>query len=169
MSRGVCTLFGSSHDPALAMPAAPHAEAPLVCHKCGQPAKLQCPKCLELGLEKDLAAFCSQQCFAVRGVHGAGGRRWLSLLPRCPCPSTHRCQAVSIEFMCLSVAPYFQASWAEHKKLHRPGPDGWHYATRRGMGRSLTMPEFKYTGDLRPERIGPTRPVCRRHFGGVFA
>lgn len=63
----------------------------------------------------------------------------------------------------------FQASWAEHKKLHRPGPDGWHYATRRGMGRSLTMPEFKYTGDLRPERIGPTRPVCRGYFGCISA
>lgn len=52
-----------------------------------------------------------------------------------------------------------QASWVDHKRLHRPGPDGWHYATRRGAGRSLTMPDFNWTGPLRPWRIGPMRSV----------
>ncbi|KFM24263.1 Methionine aminopeptidase 1A [Auxenochlorella protothecoides] len=87
----------------------------LKCFKCQKPAKLQCPKCLELDLERDHAAFCSQQCFA--------------------------------------------ASWVDHKRLHRPGPDGWHYATRRGAGRSLTMPDFNWTGPLRPWRISPMRSI----------
>jgi methionyl aminopeptidase len=69
-----------------------------------------------LNLERDLAAFCSQDCF--------------------------------------------KASWAEHKKLHKPSTsEGWHYCTRRGQGRSLNIPEFKWTGDLRPARIGPMRHV----------
>lgn len=70
---------------------------------------------LELNLERDLAAFCSQDCF--------------------------------------------KASWAEHKKLHKPSIEGWHYCTRRGQGRALNMPDFKWTGDLRPARIGPMRHV----------
>jgi methionyl aminopeptidase len=74
------------------------------------------PASLELGLEKDLAAFCSQECF--------------------------------------------KGSWTEHKKLHKPSAiEGWHYCTRRGQGRSLNMPDFKWTGDLRPARIGPMRPI----------
>ncbi|EFN52273.1 hypothetical protein CHLNCDRAFT_54612 [Chlorella variabilis] len=88
----------------------------LSCATCQQPAKLQCPRCLELSLEKDLAAFCSQECF--------------------------------------------KASWAEHKKLHKPSAtEGWHYCTRRGQGRSLNMPDFKWTGELRPARIGPMRQI----------
>lgn len=52
-----------------------------------------------------------------------------------------------------------QEGWAEHKRLHKPSLDGWHYCTRRGQGRALNMPEFKWTGSLRPARIGPMRPV----------
>ena len=37
----------------------------LRCVRCDEPAKLQCPRCLELKLERDLAAFCSQDCFKV--------------------------------------------------------------------------------------------------------
>ena len=89
---------------------------------CGHP--LARPRSLELNLERDLAAFCSQECF--------------------------------------------KGSWAEHKKLHKPSAvDGWHYCTRRGQGRSLNMPDFKWTGDLRPARIGPMRPVSRREAAAV--
>ena len=34
--------------------------------RCQKAAKLQCPKCLELGLPKQPSAFCSQDCFKVR-------------------------------------------------------------------------------------------------------
>lgn len=91
------------------------SEAALSCVRCQKPATLQCPKCLELHLERDLAAYCSQDCF--------------------------------------------KESWAEHKKLHKPSINGWHYCTRRGQGRSLNMPEFKWTGSLRPARIGPMREI----------
>lgn len=36
------------------------------CQECQQPAKLQCPKCLELKLEQEFSTFCSQDCFKVR-------------------------------------------------------------------------------------------------------
>jgi len=86
------------------------------CVTCSRPAKLQCPRCLELCLEKDLASFCSQECF--------------------------------------------KTSWTEHKRLHKPSAtEGWHYCTHRGVGRSLVMPEFKWTGNLRPWRISPMRPI----------
>ena len=85
------------------------------CARCEKPAKLQCPKCLELNLEQDFSAFCSQECF--------------------------------------------KEGWAQHKQLHKPSINGWHYCTRRGEGRALMMPEFKWTGTLRPYRIGPYRPV----------
>ena len=35
------------------------------CARCGEPAKLQCPKCLEYGLPKQPSCFCSQDCFKV--------------------------------------------------------------------------------------------------------
>lgn len=31
--------------------------------------------------------------------------------------------------------------------------------TKRGLGRSLTLPPFSYTGSLRPDRVGPPRAV----------
>ena len=37
----------------------------LHCGRCQKAAKLQCPKCLELGLPKQPSAFCSQDCFKV--------------------------------------------------------------------------------------------------------
>lgn len=39
---------------------------PQLCgHRCGAPAKLQCPKCLSQGLPKEGSVFCSQDCFKV--------------------------------------------------------------------------------------------------------
>eukprot|EP00258_Populus_trichocarpa_P023984 XP_024440003.1 methionine aminopeptidase 1A [Populus trichocarpa] len=35
----------------------------LSCARCGKPAHLQCPKCIELKLPREPAAFCSQDCF----------------------------------------------------------------------------------------------------------
>ena len=49
-------------EPGLALP----------CVRCSKPATLQCPKCLELKLERDLAAYCSQECFKVRGARRGG-------------------------------------------------------------------------------------------------
>ncbi|GAY41945.1 hypothetical protein CUMW_063250 [Citrus unshiu] len=35
----------------------------LSCVRCGKPAHLQCPKCMELKLPREGAAFCTQDCF----------------------------------------------------------------------------------------------------------
>ncbi|KAK1558820.1 hypothetical protein Q3G72_007077 [Acer saccharum] len=35
----------------------------LSCVQCGKPAHLQCPKCMELKLPREGAAFCTQDCF----------------------------------------------------------------------------------------------------------
>ncbi|XP_047093590.1 methionine aminopeptidase 1A-like [Lolium rigidum] len=37
--------------------------SPLDCARCGKPASLQCPKCAQLKLPREAAAFCSQDCF----------------------------------------------------------------------------------------------------------
>ncbi|URD78786.1 Removes the N-terminal methionine from nascent proteins (By similarity) [Musa troglodytarum] len=39
------------------------AESALSCSRCGKPAYLQCPKCVELKLPREGAAFCTQDCF----------------------------------------------------------------------------------------------------------
>ena len=89
--------------------------ANIKCARCEKPASLQCPRCLELDLEREFSAFCSQDCF--------------------------------------------KEAWAQHKLLHKPTINGWHYCMQRGRSRSLTMPSFKWTGTLRPHRIGPYRQV----------
>jgi len=47
--------------------------------------------------------------------------------------------------------------WQEHKKIHRPGPHAWHYVAKRGAARNVGRPSFKWTGSLRPHRVGPDR------------
>ncbi|KAM7508769.1 hypothetical protein LguiA_019222 [Lonicera macranthoides] len=39
------------------------AESTLYCARCAKPAHLQCPKCVELKLPRESAAFCTQDCF----------------------------------------------------------------------------------------------------------
>ena len=43
-------------------------ELPVLC-RCNKAAKLQCPKCLELGLPKHPSAFCSQDCFKACSIN----------------------------------------------------------------------------------------------------
>lgn len=114
------------------------------CAKCQKPATLQCPRCIELKLEKEFAAFCSQECFkaSIESCIVCLYRDWLHGPSHCRASFT------------------LQDAWAEHKQAHKPSINGWHYCTRRGQGRALNMPDFKWTGNLRPYRIGPMRPVC---------
>lgn len=39
--------------------------------------------------------------------------------------------------------------------------EAWLYCTKRGRARSDVMPEFNWTGPLRPYRISTRRPVSR--------
>ncbi|KAG1666784.1 hypothetical protein FOA52_004620 [Chlamydomonas sp. UWO 241] len=87
----------------------------LPCVRCAAPAKLQCPKCIQLGLSRPASVFCTQECF--------------------------------------------KAAWSEHKSCHKPPQDAWLYCTKRGKSRSAQMPEFAWTGPLRPSPISPMRPI----------
>eukprot|EP00210_Caulerpa_lentillifera_P005593 g5350.t1 len=50
----------------------------------------------------------------------------------------------------------FKSAWAEHRKIHKTT---WQYVTNRGRDRQTNEPSFLWTGDLRPERVGPYRKV----------
>lgn len=60
-----------------------------------------------------------------------------------PCPSQHA----------------LQKAWGAHKKIHSPALDSWMFCVKRGKGRSTVMPDFAWTGELRPMRISPARTV----------
>eukprot|EP00803_Ostreobium_quekettii_P010502 evm.model.scf_63.11 EVM.evm.TU.scf_63.11 scf_63:93597-94787(+) len=49
-----------------------------------------------------------------------------------------------------------QAGWSEHKKVHQTS-GAWLYCRRRGQDFSPQFPDFKWTGPLRPDRVGPPR------------
>ena len=66
----------------------------------------------------------------------------------------------------------FAAAWPEHKKAHKAAapaapprdraegyPAGWLFCLDRGNRRALAMPNFGWTGLLRPFPISPRRPV----------
>eukprot|EP01023_Acetabularia_acetabulum_P023141 TRINITY_DN22713_c1_g1_i1.p1 TRINITY_DN22713_c1_g1~~TRINITY_DN22713_c1_g1_i1.p1 ORF type:complete len:388 (-),score=59.70 TRINITY_DN22713_c1_g1_i1:697-1860(-) len=53
----------------------------------------------------------------------------------------------------------FQQSWQKHKKLHKVSSDSWMYVSNRGKGRENLPPKFQWTGDLRPDRVGPRQVV----------
>ena len=87
--------------------------------RCGEQSRLQCPKCLELGIPKGVSVFCSQECF--------------------------------------------KAGWAEHKSLHKPTDDSYMYVLQAGRMRSLHMPQWDWTGSLRPYRCGAKRSRTLNH------
>ncbi|CAL1411862.1 unnamed protein product [Linum trigynum] len=103
----------------------------LSCAQCGKPAQLQCPKCVELKLPREAASFCTQDCF--------------------------------------------KASWSTHKSVHLKAklssigtgtddvksnlPEGWLYCLRKGQGRTSKLPQFDWTGALRPYPISPKRAI----------
>lgn len=131
--------------------------AHLACARCQKPATLQCPRCLELDLEKEFAAFCSQECFKASPV---------ALVYYTVKGSVHIAYDAELNLLVCDL----QEAWAEHKQLHKPSVTGWHYCIRKGQGRALNRPDFKWTGPLRPHRIGPYRPVgCRESCTGVAA
>ncbi|CAL8464040.1 g3575 [Coccomyxa elongata] len=57
------------------------------CARCQMTAKLQCPKCLELGLPKQPSVFCSQDCFKTawadhKHAHKPGPHTWAFVTQR---------------------------------------------------------------------------------------
>ncbi|GER31227.1 methionine aminopeptidase [Striga asiatica] len=105
----------------------------LSCAKCGKPAHLQCPKCVELKLPREGAAFCSQECFK---------ESW----------SSHK--SVHVKAKISSSPP-------ENPGEQNSGSpnDGWLYCLRKGQARTPNLPHFDWTGSLRPYPISKRRPV----------
>ncbi|KAL6494086.1 Microtubule-associated protein 1A [Orobanche gracilis] len=105
----------------------------LSCAKCGKPAHLQCPKCVELKLPREDAAFCSQDCFRAS---------W----------SSHK--SIHLKAKLLSPTP----ENPREQNLGLPN-DGWLYCLRKGQSRTLKIPHFDWTGTLRPYPISKRRSV----------
>ncbi|CAN1296539.1 Methionine aminopeptidase 1A [Linum perenne] len=104
----------------------------LTCSKCSKPANLQCPKCVELKLPREGAAFCTQDCFKAS---------W----------SSHKSVHLKAK---LSTTG---AGTLDNTKSNLP--DGWRYCLRKGQSRSAQPPHFDWTGPLRPFPISPNRIV----------
>jgi hypothetical protein len=66
-------------------------------------------------------------------------------------------------FVLLYLCCCVQLAWPDHKSVHKQAAAAaaaaWLYCTKRGKGRSALMPNFDWTGPLRPAPIGPPRQV----------
>jgi hypothetical protein len=94
------------------------------------------------------------------GQAAASQEAYIHTLPLCACPflphTAHWCVLL-------------QLAWPDHKSVHKQASAAaaaWLYCTKRGKGRSATMPNFDWTGPLRPAPIGPSRQVGDLGGGG---
>ncbi|KAK9832038.1 hypothetical protein WJX81_000819 [Elliptochloris bilobata] len=121
------------------------ASSELPCARCGKPAKLQCPKCLEMQLPKQPSVFCSQDCFKQawpehRRVHKPGPDSWLFC--------TKRGQARS------ATMPYFK--WTGPLRPTTISP-------RRPVPAGIPLPDYAETAnptselENKQQRIVPIR------------
>lgn len=74
----------------------------------------------------------------------------------------HACHACARTCLASAPLPFSslpQLAWPEHKKAHSPPDDAWLFCIKRGRARSEAMPDFEWTGPLRPYKISPRRQV----------
>ncbi|GAB4844348.1 Microtubule-associated protein 1A [Ancistrocladus abbreviatus] len=109
------------------------AESTFSCARCGKPAHLQCPKCVELKLPREGAAFCSQDCFK---------ESW----------SSHK--SVHLKAKASSVE-----TGVTNNKNAETTIDGWLYCMKKGQARVSKLPHFDWPGTLRPYPISSYRTV----------
>ncbi len=110
-------------------------------------------------LQLQLASWRARELPAARGhtraraaaqrAAGAGSTRRPAHLAR-PAPLTARGRR---------PARPAQQAWGAHKSVHKAGAGEWAFCTRRGRSRSANMPDFDWTGPLRPFKISPRRQV----------
>ncbi|EXB76238.1 Methionine aminopeptidase 1A [Morus notabilis] len=105
----------------------------LSCLRCGKPAHLQCPKCMELTLPREGAAFCTQDCFKAA---------W----------SSHKSVHLKAK---LSAS----GAGAPGEKKTDGANEGWLYCLKKGQARTSKLPYFDWTGPLRPYPISGKRAV----------
>ncbi|CAL5398007.1 unnamed protein product [Camellia sinensis] len=92
-----------------------------------------CPKCVELKLPQEGAAFCTQECFKAS---------W----------SSHK--SVHLKAKLSSFGP----STRGEQNLASSN-DGWLYCLKKGQARTPKLPHFDWTGTLRPYPISEKRMV----------
>nr|GMD59350.1 methionine aminopeptidase 1A [Ipomoea batatas] len=108
------------------------AETALSCAQCGKPAHLQCPKCIELKLPREGAAFCTQDCFK---------SSW----------NSHK--AVHLKAKLSSLATDTPG------EKNGSSTDGWLYCLKKGQARTPKLPHFDWTGTLKPYPISRKRLI----------
>ncbi|XP_057980012.1 methionine aminopeptidase 1A isoform X2 [Malania oleifera] len=109
------------------------AESTLSCARCGKPAHLQCPKCMELKLPREGAAFCTQDCFKVSW----SSHKSVHLQPKL---SSLRSDNLDDQNSALLTGD-------------------WLYCLKKGQARTSKLPHFDWTGTLRPYPISSKRIV----------
>ncbi|XP_059633953.1 methionine aminopeptidase 1A [Cornus florida] len=105
----------------------------LSCAQCGKPAHLQCPKCVELKLPREGAAFCTQDCFKAS---------WVS----------HK--SVHLKAKLSSFGP-----GTPGEQNSAAPDDDWLYCLKKGQTRTPKHPLFDWTGTLRPYPISKKRII----------
>ncbi|GLT64267.1 hypothetical protein SLA2020_367710 [Shorea laevis] len=100
----------------------------LSCARCGNPAHLQCPKCVELKLPREGAAFCfTQDCFKAS---------W----------SSHKSVHLKAKLSSLGTDTL-------REKNSDLLNEGWLYCLKKGQARTPKLPHFDWAGTLRPYPI----------------
>ncbi|KAA3462164.1 Methionine aminopeptidase 1A-like protein [Gossypium australe] len=105
----------------------------LSCARCSNPASLLCPKCVELKLPREGAAFCTQDCFKAS---------W----------SSHKSVHLKAKLSSLGT----DGAGGQNSDL---ASEGWLYCLRKGQSRTPKLPPFNWTGTLRPYPISVKRNV----------
>lgn len=105
----------------------------LSCARCGKPARLQCPKCVELKLPREGAAFCTQDCFKAS---------W----------SSHKAVHLKAKLSSLGTG-------TPHEQNSDLLNEDWLYCLKKGQARTPKLPHFDWTGELRPYAISRRRAV----------
>ncbi|KAF5953034.1 hypothetical protein HYC85_010978 [Camellia sinensis] len=104
------------------------AVSTLSCAQCGKPAHLQCPKCVELKLPREGAAFCTQDCFK---------SSW----------SSHKSVHLKAKLSALGLGSPGEQNSASPN-------DGWLYCLKKGQARTPKLPHFDWTGGS--PKLSPT-------------
>lgn len=102
-------------------------------------------------------------------MSAASGYQKIGLMS-CRCQATAQLQCPKCKELCMPkhISVFcsqdcFKTAWAEHKKQHKPSLDSWMYVLESGRARAMNMPEFQWTGPLRPYRCATRTTRRQRH------
>ena len=122
-----------------------HHDARPPTQRCGDPSKLQCPKCVEQGLPK--APYCSQECFKAawpdhKKAHKSPNDGWAF------CTRRGRARAAAM--------PYFD--WTGPLRPFKIGPT-------RAVPGAIDRPDYAADGNPRSRSRAGSSATVRRGFG----